>query len=347
MIRKLALATVLALAPTAMADKLVVGSGQGTIDRNNVKVKDIQGDQLVYDSSSGNESRTALSGVVKIEITGETDFNKAEADFADKKLKEAADAYAKVLRGASKPWMRLRSATRLVEIARETGRFDHAAGGYVELLKSNPELAATSKPTLPDDKSSSELTAAVSEIDKALNDPKLASERKMALLNFKLEIQNFRGDEKAAADVMEQMVKINPNDPNLQVTVAMNALKSKEYAKAQKAIEDNRANITDPDAQANALYILAECAYQQALAAKKTEKTVWQDIAISYMRVVSHFSQSPRAPEALARVASCYEQMKDNKKAAEVYNQVVADYGKSPAAEAAKQALDRLSKAGS
>jgi TolA-binding protein len=164
----------------------------------------------------------------------------------------------------------------------------------------------------------------------------------MALLNFRLEIQNFRGDEKGAADTMEQMVKLNPNDPNLQVTVAMNSLKNKDYAKAQSAIEAARANITDPDAQANALYILAECSYQNALAAKKTEKTVWQDIANSYMKVVALFSQSPRAAESLARVGACYEQMQDSKMAAEVYKQVVRDYGKSEAANTAKAAIDRL-----
>jgi TolA-binding protein len=341
MIRNLALAALLAAAPVALADKLVTGSGAG-ITRDNVKVKDIKGDQLVFDTAGGSESQAPLASVQKIEITGETDFNKAEDDFLKKDTKSAGDGYAKALRGASKPWMRLRSAQRLVELAKETGRFDHATAGYVELLKSSPELAAASKPSLPDDKASTQLTGAISDIDKALNDSKLPSERKMALLNFRLEIQNFRGDEKGASDTMEQMVKINPNDPNLQVTVAMNHLKNKDYAKAQAAIEGAKANITEPDAQANALYILAECNYQNALAAKKTEKTVWQDIAISFMKVVALFPQSPRAADSLARVGACHEQIQDNKTAVEVYKQVVRDYGKSEAANTAKAAIERL-----
>jgi TolA-binding protein len=341
MIRNLVLATVLSVAATAMADKLVTGSGQG-ITRDNVKVKDIQGDQLVFDAQGGNESRQPLSSVQKIEVTGEPDFNKAEDDFFKKDGKGASDGYAKVLRGSSKPWMRLRSATRLVELAKETGRFDHAVAGYVELLRSNPELAAASKPSLPEDKASAQLTAAVSDIDKVIADPKLPADRKMALLGFKLDIANHRGDEKTAADTMEQMLKLNPNDPNLQVTVAMNSLKNKEYAKALKAIEDNRSHITDADAQATALYIIAESNYQLALAAKKTDKTAWQDIAISFMRVVAQFSGSPRAPESLARVASCYEQMQDTKQATEVYKQVVKDYPRSAAAKDAETALSRL-----
>ncbi len=342
MIRNLALAALLAVAPAALADKLVVGSGQGTLERPNVKIKGIDKGDLVFDSSGGNESRSALTSIQRIEVTGENDFNAAEQAFADKKWADASANYLKVARGASKDWMKDRVAMRLVDLGKETGKFNVAATGYVMLLVRNPDLAAAAKPTLPDDKASADLTGAVSEIDKGLADTKLPTDRKMALLNFRLEIQNFRGDEKGAADTMEQMVKINPNDPNLQVTVAMNSLKNKDYAKAQAAIEAAKANITDPEAQASALYILAECNYQNALAAKKTEKTVWQDIALSYMRVVSLFGQSPRAAESLARVGSCYEQMQDNKMAAEVYKQVVRDYGKSEAANTAKTAIERL-----
>jgi TolA-binding protein len=168
----------------------------------------------------------------------------------------------------------------------------------------------------------------------------------MTLLNFRLEIESHRGDEKSVVDTMEQMLKLNPNDPNLQVTVALNSLKNKEYAKALKAIENNRAQITDSDAQANALYIIAESNYQLALAAKKTDKTTWQDIAISFMRVVAQFSNSPRAPESLARVANCYEQMQDTRQATEVYKQVVRDYPRSAAAKEAETALSRLSNVG-
>ncbi len=342
MIRNLALAAVLALSGTVMADKLLVGSGQGVLTRDNVKVKGIDKGDLVFDTQSGTESRTPLSGIQRIEVTGENDFNTAEQAFADKKWPDASTNYLKVARGTTKDWMKDRVALRLVDLGKETGKFNVAATGYVMLLVRNPDLAASAKPTMPDDKASPDLTAAVSEIDKAYADAKLPTERKMALLNFKQEISNYRGDDKAAADVMEQMVKLNPNDPNLQVTVAMNSLKNKDYAKAQAAIEAAKANITDPDAQANALYILAECNYQNALAAKKTEKTVWQDIAISYMKVVSLFSQSSKAADSLARVGACYEQMQDNKMATEVYKQVVRDYGKSEAANTAKSAIERL-----
>lgn len=325
---------------------------------SNVTVKGVEGEELVFVSQSGNDARRPLANVFKLEIKGETALNEAEAAFAEGKPERyaaAAEAYNRALRLATKDWIRDRASLRLVDVAGKTNRFDAAAAGYISLVTRNPALAATVKPALPEDKTSKSLTDAVAEIDKALNDAKLAQDRRVTLLQFALEIHQARGDKKAAGETVEQIIKLgalNLDDPaaakqlaDFRVAVAQLSLDNKEYAKAQAAIEQNRAVFTEPHQQVEALYILAESQYQQALAAKKTDKTTWQDIAITYMRVVANFKDSPRAAEALARTAACYEQMQDPKGAAVVYQQVIRDFASTPSAKTAQASIERLKSA--
>jgi len=126
------------------------------------------------------------------------------------------------------------------------------------------------------------------------------------------------------------------------VAVAQMALDNKEYAKAAAQIEEARSVLSDPAQQAAALYILAETKYQTALSNKATEKTAWQDIAIAFMRVVGQFPDKPQAPDALARTAACYEQLKEPEKASNVYQLVVKQYASSAAAKTAQDAINRL-----
>jgi len=317
-----------------------------------VTVKGVKGENLVFLSSGGNDAERPLANVYRLEIKGETALNDAEKAYAAETWPEAADLYTKALKSASKDWIRDRISLRLVDLAGKTKRFDVAASGYISLVASNPALAATVKPTIPEDKDPKTLSSAVADIDKALGDSKLPADRKAILLQFELELDNALGDKKAATAVVEQLLRtgaLNANDPasqkqlgDLKVAVAQMALDDKQYPKATSTIEEARTLLTDPTQQAAALYILAEAKYQTALANKASEKTAWQDIAIAFMRVVGQFPDSPRAADALARTASCYEQLKDNDRALNTYQLVVKQYGNSAAAKTAQAAITRL-----
>ncbi|CAN5485138.1 hypothetical protein BH10PLA1_BH10PLA1_21730 [soil metagenome] len=318
----------------------------------NVKVKAVKGDNLVWVSQGGNDVEKPLSTIVRIEVTGEATFNDAEKAYVAEKWADAQAGYTAALRGASKDWMRDRISLRLVDLAGKTGRFDVAAAGYVSLISRNPTLAASVKPVIPADKDPKQLAGAVAEIEKGLGDAKLPAEQRGALLQFELEIQNALGDKGAASAVVEQIIKsgvIKADDPatqkqygDLKVAMAQMALDSKDYAKAQSQIEEVRSILNDPQQQADALSIIAEAKYQAALAAKTTDKTAWQDIAIASMRVYALFPDRPAAADALARTAACYEQMKDNDKAIAVYQQVVRQYAAAPVAKTAKDAIARI-----
>ncbi len=348
--RLLAMAIAGITCATAVADTIELHRDKSVQTLNNVKIRDVKEDQLVFLSEGGNELQRPLSIVYRIEITGETALNDAEKAYAAETWPEATDAYNRALKTATKPWIKDRISLRLVDLAGKTNRFDVAAAGYVGLVASNPTLAATVKPTLSTDKAA--LTGAVEQVEHALGDSKLTADKKITLLQFELELQNALGDKKAAGAVVEKMLAtggLDANDPamqkqvgDLKVAVAQLALDNKDFARATASIEESKAILTDPAQQAQALYILAESKYQQALAAKTTEKTAWQDIAIAYMRVVALFPTSPNAGDSLARTASCYEQMNENEKAINVYQKVASNYPNTPAAKSAQESITRL-----
>jgi len=337
---------------TVVADTIEIRRDTSKQTLNNVKVKGTKGDNLVFVSEGGNDAERPLANVYRLEITGETAFNDAEKAYAAETWPAAAEAYNRALKGATKDWMRDRISLRLVDLAGKTGRFDVAAAGYVSLIGRNPALAATIKPAIPADKDTKQLTAAVAEIEKGLSDGKLPADRAGLLLQFELEIQNALGDKAAAAAIVERILKsgaINKDDPagqkqyaDLKVAMAQMALDAKDYPKALAQIEEVRSMLNDPQEQADALAIIAEAKYQAALAAKTTEKTAWQDIAISFMRVAALFPDKPAASDALARTGACYEQLKDNDKAIVVYKEVIQKYGTTPAAKTAKDAIARI-----
>ncbi len=344
------------LASPLIADTIEIRRDTSRQTITGINIKGVKGENLVFISSGGNDAERPLANVFRIEIKGETAFNDAETAYAAETWPEAADLYNKALRSTTKDWIRDRISLRLVDLAGKTKRFDVAAAGYVALVASNPTLAATVKPVIPDGTDPKAITSAITDIEKALGDSKLPADRRATLLQFQLELQNAAGDRKGAAATVELILKsggLSANDPatqkqfgDLKIAVAQMAMENKEYAKATAQIEEARAILNDPNQQAAALYILAEAKYQTSIANKATEKAVWQDNAIAFMRVVGQFPEKPLAADALTRTGACYEQLKESEKAINVYQQVVKQYTSSSAAKAAQEAITRL-KAGS
>jgi TolA-binding protein len=352
-IGSIVVALALSAVPAAWADSLVVKStaeGKG-ITYNKVKVLGIEGESLMYRTSSGNDASRPLSQVSQITLDDEPAFNDAEVAYLAGDFSKAADGYQKTVRATSKEWLKDRSAQRLVEAAGKAGRFDAAVTGYVTLVARSPELATASKPAIPEGKSTF-LDTAVKEVEAAMNDGKLKDEQKVLLLSFALELHRARGDNKAAGETAERLLKLSANDASnpaaaaaladLKINLAMLALDEKNYAKALTEIEQNRAIFTEPSQQVEALYIIARAKDGQA-AGKADEKTL-KDLSLAYMRVVAHGKDvgSVRVPESLAKTAGFLEQLKQPAQARELYQQVATAYPKSPVAAEAKAAVERL-----
>ena len=184
------------LASPLIADTIEIRRETSKQTISDVTIKGVKGDNLVFVSSGGNDAERPLANIYRIEIKGETALNDAEKAYAAETWPEAADLYNKALKSTTKDWIRDRISLRLVDLAGKTKRFDVAAAGYIALVASNPTLAATAKPAIPDDKDPKAIASAISDIDKAVGDSKLAADRKATLLQFELELQNAIGDKK-------------------------------------------------------------------------------------------------------------------------------------------------------
>jgi hypothetical protein len=351
-----AIAAVLVIGGSVVrADSFVAsssGEGKG-IPYNNVKIVGIEGDALAFRTAAGQDSTRPLAQVQQITIDGETAFNEAEAAYLAGEFAKAVEGYQKTVRATSKDWIKDRSAQRLVEAAGKVGRFDAAVTGYVALVSRSPELAASSKPQLPEGKSTF-LDSAAKEVETASNDGKLKPEQRAMLLSFLLELHRARGDNAAAGAAAERLLKVAGNDASnpaaaaaladMKLNLARLALDSKNYQKALADIEQNRAIFTDPAQQVQALFVLAEA--KAGLAGDKTDKNTLNDMALAYMRVVTFGKDQPTAQEqvatSLSRTAAILEQLKQPKQARDLYQQVATAYPNSPLAADAKAAMDRL-----
>jgi len=335
----------------ARADELWVGSaGAGAINIKNAKITRVDAGSIFF-TAAGKETSRELAKVQKIHVDGEPALNAAEDAHAQGKWNEAVDGYQKTVRATTRPWLKDWATTRLIDAANKSGRFDAAAAAYVTILLKDAAAAAALKPALPEARSSY-LDIAVAEVNNALGARGIYDAQRQALLTFLIELHRARGDkaaeEKAAAQLDEILVK-DPDNPAAAQAIARRrlmaagkAIEAKDYRKALAEVDAARAQLTDPRQQADALFYVAEATYGLSdgknLAALK-------DAALAYMRVVAHFNDDPGKPhvaDALVKVAQIHERLGEPQTAAKLYAQVAGQFKDDPAAQVARQSLERL-----
>jgi TolA-binding protein len=352
MFRRIALASIGLLAvASARADTLWIrsasagGGAVSVLEIRDVKVTGVEGGKLLFNSAGRDTSRD-LAQISKLQVDDEPALSAAENALGSNQFDAATDGYRKALDGASKDWVKTWAAQRLIFAAQRANRFDVAVQGYIALVITDPAIAAASKPALPNGQSSF-LATAINQVNTALGDAKLAPPQRQALTTFLLDLQRAKGDEKAAAATVEQLLKNNP-DPaagaaiaKLKLDSAAAALKGNDFAKAKAEITSNRAAFTDPKDQAQALLILAEA--QAGTANQSNDANAWKDAALAYMRIVAHFPDSPTAPPALLKTAQIEQKLNDLDAARSLYQQLAKQYPSDPSAAAAQAALQQLS----
>jgi hypothetical protein len=345
------LAALLCTSTSATADTLWVKTGNNVLELPRLKVTGARDGEVTFQGATGNESSRPLASVVRIELDDDPSLSAAEEAFAAGNLEAAVDPYAKALKATRRQWLRPWIARRLMQSATKSNRFDAAAMAYVALVVAEPG-AEHPKPALPDGKSTY-LTSAYSEVQNALAEPKLSAAQKQPLLSFLLDLQRARGDEKAAADTTEQLLKLGASvssDPSagkalaaLKLQAAQVALEAKQYRKAIDEIQANRALFTTPADQADALFCIAQA--QEGLAGDSADPAALADVALAYLRVVAHFEDArgqPHVAQSLLRAAAIQEKLKESSAAMRLYEQVAAQFPDDPAAEIARKSAARL-----
>jgi TolA-binding protein len=239
---------------------------------------------------------------------------------------------------------------RLVDAANKSNRFDAAVTAYVTMLQLDPVAASRIRPTIP--AGSSYVDTAISQVNEALG-AQLTDEQKIALLQFQVDLYNSKkdshGSEQAAAQLDELLAK-DPNNPNAaranarrKLQLANQALDAKKYQDALTAINSSAAIFTDPQQQADALYLIAQA--REGLAGSGTDRNALKDAALCYMRVVADFKDLPGKPhvaDSLLKTADIEAQLNDTDAAAKLYQQIADQFPGDPAAATAKQKLANI-----
>jgi TolA-binding protein len=331
------------------ADTLWVSSGGGAIQIQNAKIVKLEGDTIFF-TANGTDSKREISKIQRLAVDGEQAFNTAEEAFVGGRWDPAADGYQKSLAATNKSWLKDYATIRLLEAANKSGRFDAAATAYVALVTKDPAANVT-RPTIPEQKSA-QLDTAVAQVNAALQ-KKLSDQQQTALLGFLVDLQRARGDnaaEKQAAEKLDEILAKDPNNPaatqiiaRRKLQSAQEALAAKDFPKAISEIESNRQRFSEPQQQADALFVIAQARY--GLAQPTKDATALKDAGLAFMRVVANFKDLPAHPhvvESLMQTAAIQEQLNEPQTAAQIYAQVAEKYPDDPAAAAAKQNAVRL-----
>jgi TolA-binding protein len=351
MVRLIPMLIALILAMPLRADTVWIGSTSPGTPYQNIKITRIEAGKIYYEFG-GNSINKELAQVRRIMVDAEPGFNAAEEAFVGAKLDDAVDGYQKTLRGSNKQFLKDWCANRLVEVGGKTGRVDAAVSAYIHLLQRDPAAAKSLRPDVTGGKPGY-LDVAATELTGATSRSGINDEQKLALLNLLIEVQTVRGDQAAiqrASDQVDEILSKNPNDPAAATVVARRKLQTaqklltdREYQKAIAEIESNRAALTEPQHQADALFILAKAKLALAQVSKSQDEL--KDAGLAFMRVVANFKDLPGKPhvaESLYQTGVVYELLGEKETAASVYQQVTQQFLDDPAATAAREALDKL-----
>ena len=342
-------------AGAARADMVWIQSGSGNpIAIPQVKVQGVDGDALVFTTSTGKQNSKPLAQVPQIGLDDEPAFSIAEEAFRTKQFPVAAENYQKVLGTTAKPWVKERSALRLVQSANQAGNFPLAVQGFIQLVQTKPAAATENKPAVP--ANGNAINQAIGDLKQALQNAQLAADQKTVLNNYLVELYNAKGDTAGASAAVGQMAKAGGGaavDPASQkiaadakLTEARQAYAQRQYAKAEQVLNSSGALFVDPNQRGDAMYLLAQ---STAATAAQNDQNQLKDSAIAFLRVVAVCELLPGKPhvaDSLLAVAAIEEKLKNTKEAVAVYNQIVTEFPGTPAATKARESASRLNAAG-
>ncbi|MDB5329992.1 MAG: hypothetical protein JWP03_1143 [Phycisphaerales bacterium] len=321
-------------------------------------------DELYWVSeASGMEAHKPISDVVQIDCDAEPNLTTAEAAFVKEDWKSAGEAYRKASAATAADWVKRRATLRLLQVSQKSGDFQDAVAGFVEMARKDPTSASLNKPKVADAKPE-QLDKAIAAVKQGSAGAKADSQQ--VLLPFLMDLYNAKGETAEAAKVLADLKKLgapmpdptasgnNTAAPSTINADAQRAEADVTLAQARKALTDGKldqvttiitthsAIFTEPDRQADALWLLAE-----AKGAAATTPDALKEAGLAYMRVVANFKSSPTAPhvaDALLKTAVIEEKLKQNAEALALYNQIAGEYASTDAGKQAKDSADRLGK---
>ncbi len=349
----LATVAVLTLIATATADVIWVGSGGGRGVRQDVDVQGVERGELVY-LLNGNRASTPLDRVKQIRMDDKPALSEAEESFAGGNWAGAAEQYRALYERDREPWVRRRSAQRLVESAAAAGRFADAAVGYVALVRLDPAAASGREPALTDTVSDADARVALEAVARELAGTQLAPPQEQSLVAFRLALANHVGDADAAREALATLDRLVGDAPpttdaeretRAQVLLgrAQLALDGGDPQGARRIIEENPKAFTTPRRQSQALLLSARAAEAGA----GDNRGGLLDAALAYMKVVALFKSNDDAdpnavPDALLAAARLHERLGLDEDARALYEDLANRHADTVAGQQAAKRLEQL-----
>jgi TolA-binding protein len=321
----------------------------GGLPIKNITIEKVEGDRLYYKTQSGTASDKQINDRMKLTVTDEPNLIPAEDAFAAGKWADAVDGYQKVLRSGGKPWLKDFAALRLLKAGEKSERFDAVVNAYIHLLAKDPQTAKEIKLKYPEDPANAYLKTAAAQVEAAQAAEKDPGKSTM-LTVFRMDIAKAMKDDATVMKLAAQLSKQSGPGGNTAIdpstlagivdgklSLIANTVDKKDYAAAQKGLDEVKPSVTEAKSQAEWLWLTAQT-HEGVSGATK-------DVAIDYMRLVANYPTSDHAPQALLKTAAILEGLQDSKAAIAVYQQVARDYEGQPASAKAKENLQRLNAA--
>ena len=333
---------VMVLTAVAVADQVHMAEGQQSYMY--VTVTGLSEGMLEFRSQShGNVVRKPLGQIKLIQLDDVPHFNRGEGEFSRGRYAEAIEQFELARRRVRSGWLADLIDLRLLEAYELAGRFDRAVATFVQLLPRLPSEAAARRPKRVGQQGSQYNRLALEQLERALKRtkaPNLARELKL----LKLEILYAEQDASAdglAAELGAGRLRTADGRRARGPTALRNIermMARGQYEQGLRAIASAIASAADEELD-GLLLLRARCQLAVAQTAEQMKGA-----ALTAMRVVIHFPDSPLVAEALFLVGLVHERLGISDRAVELYGQCRARPEVNGAtATRAGQAIARLS----
>jgi TolA-binding protein len=330
---------------------------------DNIKIEKVDGDNLLFLSASGNETKKPLAEVSQIAMDDEPNLTAAELAYDGGNFAGSIEGFRKAAASSGRDWVRQRAALRLIDAGTRVSDFQASVAGFATLTTFDAAAAQKSKPAIPANASVADLKAAATTVHNAQAAAKLSVDQQRVLLNFQVELLTAAHDTNGASAALNSLSRMGGGAPSVntggtgapdatadlaradeKLNAARFALDQKEYQKASGILLAAGDGLTAPEQQNDALFMLAQCKEQLA----GEDPKALTDAAIAYMRVVANFKKvkgSAHIPDALMKTAAIEEKLSKPEEALKLYNEVSADFQGTSFAQAASDNAVRITAA--
>ncbi|MFW6133912.1 MAG: tetratricopeptide repeat protein [Planctomycetota bacterium] len=328
---------------TAGADTVVVGG----ITWSDVQVRDFSGGKL-HMYVGRREVVKPLDAIRRITLDGRDAFNQAERQRSDKPEK-AAELYQRAADGARDEWLRRLIAWRRLDALGRAGRIVQWTRVWTRLLREADELEAAAK-LRPETLGTPERNARAAEhLESVLDDvenEQVASGIRVMLLTLKRAAtaepaEAPDGEPTVETGDMDVSVRVGADRQSRRLRELERMVTSESPAEAIRAADSALTSVSSGELP-RVLYLGGMARLKAVEAGAEHRAKLLRRAGLLFMKLAVFHPTHDDTPEALLRAGTISERLGDLAGAQAAYQLVLARYGRSDAAQTARERLSGL-----